>query len=247
MNASLTVVEALDALRPQIVTGMMAAMDADPYWQARYGPRGRALAEQDVQYHLDNLTRAVRFELPTSPTHHYRWLQNVLLHRGLCTYHLEWTLDTLSRLLQDLLPEQYPTLQPYLQAGYAGIAYTQDECLALWPLRSAILAAVIEALLEEFTPRPDRLAAWVAARQAEMLLTFSYLLDAVERNQPALFLEHVTWMRRYLPSQGISDAILHSALGLTARQISALLPSGQAFPFTGLLDQVLTTWGTSAR
>lgn len=247
MKKSAKIVNDIQGVRGAIVVELIDATYADPYWLARFGERGRLLAEQDAQYHIDNLERAIRFNLLSAPTHHYRWVQNVLLHRGFCTYHLQQFLDLLSAQLQERLPQHFPSIQPYLLAGYQGLSYTSPACVALVEHQAAISSRAIESVLERYTPRPDRLAAWVQSRQQEMTLHLSYLADAVERQTPTLFEQHLHWMQRFLPSQGVSEGILFAELDQTGRQITLLLPADLANLFTALLDPLLTGWDPPGR
>lgn len=184
---------AIGAARIEIVSRVVDAMYADPFWLERFGSLGRKHAEQDVHYHLDNLSRAIRFGLLESPVHHYHWLQNVLNHRGICTRYLKHTLDQLGRQLAELLPETWPVIQPYMEAGYRGLEYSHPGCRELAAQEQAIGQAVASSLVDhpQAPASQEQRASWLLARQEEGLCYLSYLLDAVEKNEARIFFDHV--------------------------------------------------------
>src|SRR5690242_53576 len=63
-------------------------MYKNPFWQERFGRRGRQFAEQDGRYHVSYLVEALRFQTPDIFINYARWLQTVLTTRGMCSRHL---------------------------------------------------------------------------------------------------------------------------------------------------------------
>ncbi len=157
-----------------------------PFWEGRYGKSGRAHAEQDVNYHLDNLVTAIRMGLISSPVYYYRYLQSVLVSRGMCTRHILQTLDSMQRLLQDLLPAYWPEIKPFLDAGNAGLSYSDPACQALAGHETSIAQAT--------TDRWSELDGIMAIGGPDALFLLSYLNDAVGKQRPEIFKNYVKWL-----------------------------------------------------
>ncbi len=196
------IISAVEQARKRIVERLVDRMYENPFWKERYGKLGRVHALQDVNYHLDNLTVAIRVEMLSSPKNYYHYLQNVLVHRGISTYHIHQTLDLLSSLLKETLPDDWPEIEPYLMAGYEGLAYKHPACLKLFDRQEEVTQAVVHKLpapADEIHSNAD----WVHVRFQETMLHLSYLLDAVENDLPEIFENHARWSISYYPSQGI--------------------------------------------
>ena len=132
-------VKAIEFVRPQIVEGLVQEMYQDPFWEARYGERGRLHSAQDTHYHLNKLIDAVALGLPDIFTQYMHWVQGLLIYRGMSTLHLHETLDSLAKQLAHHVPEYWPHIQEYLMAGDAGLLYPNADCQALVE-HSAIIA-----------------------------------------------------------------------------------------------------------
>src|SRR5918993_1711211 len=86
-----------------------AGMYANPFWDARFGERGRRHALEDQRHHLEHLVLALNVEHPEMLMEYAKWLQVVLTSRGMCTRHL---VDNFN-LLRDLLDTSGPaTVHP---------------------------------------------------------------------------------------------------------------------------------------
>jgi hypothetical protein len=121
-------ISAIEQARSLIVERLVDRMYADPFWEERYGELGKTHAREDVNYHLDNLVTAIRMEMLSSPVNYYHYLQNVLVHRGITTRHIRQTLDQMKGLLEEILPDEWSKIEPYLDAGYEGLACKHPAC-----------------------------------------------------------------------------------------------------------------------
>jgi hypothetical protein len=122
---------AIEAVRGRLVDGVLADMYPNPFWDDRYGARGRALCQEDNHHHLNYLIAAIRTAAPDTMAAYYKWLQVLLVSRGMCTYHIRQNMDRMEAHLHALLPEAWPAIELYHQAGYRGLAYAQPACQAL--------------------------------------------------------------------------------------------------------------------
>ncbi|MEW5872858.1 MAG: hypothetical protein AB1894_26600 [Chloroflexota bacterium] len=231
--------DALEQARPVMVKKLLDEVYAEAFWQVRFGSLGRMHAEQDANYHLDNLIVALRFDLDSSTAQHYQWLRNVLVKRGMCTRHLRRTLDSLQRLIAETLPAEWPAIQPYLLQGYTGLACTHPACQALAAQEQSIARAVTEKMA---AGSPQSAAAGAdllqgATRLEEILCHLSYLQDAIEQDAPQMFTAHVEWLAGYLARHTPTPAVLYAELRWLAQEIETRLAPQDAAPFLQLLEQ----------
>lgn len=228
------IISAIEQVRSLIAERLIDQMYMDPFWEQRYGKLGKMHARQDVNYHLDNLVTAIRVEMLSSPVNYYHYLQNVLVHRGISTRHICQTLGQLKTLLQETLPDEWLEIEPYLDAGYKGLAYERPACLSL----SEKEEQVAQAAANQLTPPDEETSSqddWRKARYLEMLFHLSYLQDAVEKGIPQIFEDHVRWSLAYFPSQGVGLDIIRSEWSLLVKEIQSGLNPEEAIPFQELL------------
>ena len=232
------IISAIERVRSLIVERLVDQMYMDPFWEERYGNLGKIHARQDVNYHLDNLVTAIRAEMLSSPVSYYHYLQNILVHRGISTRHIYQSLDLLKILLEEALPDEWIEIEPYLEAGYQGLAYENPACQALTEIEQQIA----QAATNQLTP-PDEgfssLNDWKQARFQEMLIHLSYLQDAVEKELPQIFEDHTRWSLSYYPTQSVASEIIRREWSLLQEEIRSRLNPEEAHPFQELLDKGL--------
>lgn len=158
------------------------AMYEDPFWMARFGERGRKHAEADSEYHVKYVAAALREADVTVFENYARWLRGVLASRGMCSWHLAESFRQLARAMHaEGVTEPAPALA-VLRAGGAALDY---EAGAAAPLaaQSSELAALRDSLGND------------AYRLDEL---WSFLLDAVDRDDAPAFRAHVDFLGRAL-------------------------------------------------
>ncbi len=106
------VAAAIEAVRASLVDAVLTDLYRNPFWDDRYGERGRQFARQDINYHLDFLIAAIRVDSLPTLTDYYRWVQALLIPRGMCTQHIRQNLERLAYHLQQLAPEAWPAMAP---------------------------------------------------------------------------------------------------------------------------------------
>lgn len=156
---------------PELSERVTAEMYADPFWQHRYGDRGRAHSRTDGDFHVKYLAEAVESADPRVFASYARWLRELLVSHGMCTRHVTETFNRLATAIDD--------------RG--------------WPDRTraiAILHAGVQALVYRDGPAAqlDRLRAQAQA-EAELDTLLSYLADSVAFEQPNRFRDYVVVAR----------------------------------------------------
>jgi len=232
------IISAIEQVRSQIVERLVDQMYTDPFWDERYGKLGKVYARQDVNYHLDNLITAIRAEMLSSPVNYYHYLQNILVHRGISTRHICQTLDLLKILLEEILPDEWIEIEPYLDAGYQGLAYEHPACQLLAERGEQIVQAVAAQLARSFAIVASQ-DDWMRARMDEIRFHLSYLQDAVEKEQPAIFEDHARWSLSYYPALGVAPEIIQREWSLLREEIQSRLNPEKARPFQELLGMGL--------
>lgn len=146
----------------------------DPFWDVRFGKRGRFHTERDGNYHLSYLTQALRAGSAAVMIDYARWLRSVLVTRGMCSQHLAENF----RLFQTVL----------LEAGIADVqranAILEQAALALryeQGLAGAI-DAVADAIADELA-----LPGTPLSGQRDIRRHLSFLADSIALERPDLF------------------------------------------------------------
>jgi hypothetical protein len=222
----------------------LAAMYEDPFWEARFGDRGRRFSQEDGQYHVTYLVEALTEGDPGVLVRYIQWLNTVLVTRGMCSRHL---MDHVQRLADAIEAEGIPDPEPalsMLRAARDALLYTEGPERAVQEAAATLAgeaAAALEASHPEWRePAENPIAKRLGlraflAREAEILL--SYLADAVHLADASLFARHVRWAASHFARVGTSPdqvtetlaAIELAALPEGARERAAeVLLAGQA-------------------
>jgi hypothetical protein len=176
----------------------------DPFWMDRFGERGRKLAREDGVHHVEYLIQALRVESKAVLTDYARWLQSVLVVRGMCSEQLRENFERLARIVRDAGLPAADLAGEYLRAAEDALTYAEG------PGREVQDAA--SGLLESVPPASQRAARTLA----------SYLADAAQANDASLFGKHVAWLRAN--GRADTDAVLRafSTAGVPAGAREAL-------------------------
>jgi hypothetical protein len=205
-----TLVERLQAKAPELGQRAIAEMYQNPFWQDRFGARGRELAEQDGQFHVSYLLQALVASDAGVLVNYARWLQTLLVSRGLCSRHLAENFERLERAVSAEVADAEPAIR-LLQVAREALIYQSGFAGELQRLAEPVADKAVDAL-------SSRHPAWFAAastyssiasfesiHQAErarckndVLDHISYLADAIHTDRPELFARHVHWMRGFL-------------------------------------------------
>ena len=215
------VADALQAHAAPISRRAVDAMYADPFWDARFGERGRRHADEDGDFHVGYLAEALRLGSTAHFANYARWLRSVLVARGMCTRHLSEQLRCVADAVDALgalpSPEDARVVRAYVDAARDGLRYPEGSLGSrLQDAEPRAAAAAEEALAARFygasgLPPRDRLR----ADAADLL---SYLADAAALERPDLFAEHAEWLAGFFADQRRPDGYLAALREAVARQ-----------------------------
>ena len=159
----------------------------DPFWMARFGDRGRRHANEDSDFHMQYLHRAVDANDPDVMVRYATWLRDVLVSRGMCSRHLAENFERLARAL---------AAQDWAD-GKKAVGIVEHAARAL-DYRPGSVARGVQDLA---IPDGGRHLA-------------SYLADAIACANPALFIDHVRWLARELPGEDGSAGLARALAAL---------------------------------
>jgi len=230
-------INAIEQYRQQIVSDLLERVLQDPFWEERFGPQVRAFAETDANRHVDNLLVALRFEMGDSTARHYNYLQSIMVNRGVCTRLIREAIDKLKLALVEILPEYWEQIEPYLNAGYEGIVYSDPTSIALTNCEQSLAGAVVERLLRELKFKPPD-PGWQDSRYRDVLILVSYLADALERHSVPIFADYIKWLTALREKEDNSDDLLDREINLLSKEITRQLAPLHARRLRTIIRQV---------
>lgn len=213
----------IETLGTRLSQRALDAMYMDPFWDARFGGRGRLHADEDSAYHVRYLLEALRRDDPRIMIRYAVWLRSVLVTRGMCSAHLDDNFARLSHLLESELGEAAEPALRMLAAARAALAYETGPGARLLSL-AAPLRASAEARLSAAEREATVHGGEEHAHPSSLL---SYLADALQLARPDLFLAHIKFLADFYQRRGRSQlplAQLMRALSESAAELPALEP-----------------------
>lgn len=192
-------VRCLELKSPELSRRVVAEMYEDPFWQERFGERGRRYAEQDGQYHVSYLVSALALSNPDILTGYARWLQSLLVSRGMCSRHIAENFERLARAIAIEVPDAEPAIA-MLHAAREALRYDAGLARELQDRSEALVDA---AAAHQDPPSIPR-------EHAVSLL--AYLADAMALVRPELFCAHVVWLSGFLERRRVPAASLRATL-----------------------------------
>ena len=204
-----SLIERLEASAPELARRSIAEMYDNPFWQERFGSRGRENADRDGQYHVSYLIQALAARDASVLTNYARWLQTLLVSRGMSSRHIAENFDRLARAIRREVPESEPALE-LLAAATGALVYDVGPARELQTLAPPLARVVVDELERSHT-------AWFAAASSypslaslesieqaerarfenEVLDFIAYLADALNAGRPELFVRHALWTHAY--------------------------------------------------
>lgn len=157
----------VEAARPTLVAEVVRASYLDPFWEARFGARGRSRTEEDIGYHVSYLVEALASADAEVFARYASWLRTVLVSRGMCTRHLGESFERLARAIEAHVVDHADAIA-ILDRGRGALAYDSGLSGEL-----------------------DRLAPEIAARseldvRADVLVVASYVADTLAEGRDTL-------------------------------------------------------------
>ena len=176
-------------------------MYEDPFWDARFGERGRKFALEDGLHHQSYLEAALTANDAGVLVKYAQWLRAVLVSRGMCSLHLIENLARIGKVLAER----------GLDPDGRSRRFLGEACAAL---RHG------EGFDEAQVAREAALAHPAGAHELRVLA--SYLGDALALNDPKLFQHYLAWARPWYEQRGLDAEALLSALRAPLAHLSPL-------------------------
>ncbi len=229
----------IEARADALAARTLARMYENPFWEARFGERGRRFAAEDQHHHLRHLAVALRLGGAETMAGYARWLQVVLTSRGMCSRHLA---ENFARLAEAIVAEGIAEPGPalaHLRAAEAALTYADGPARAVQEATPHLGDEVVSGLDAQ---HPGWWVRWGEAGRArcrdDLSYHLSYLADALALGRPDVFSGYVRWAASFLAGLGVPRshladtlAALHRACRYLPREyqgsVRAVLASGQ--------------------
>ena len=219
-----TLHERIAATAAELGERSIAEMYKDPFWRERFGARGREMAEKDAQFHVSYLLSALAASDPGVLTTYARWLQTLLVSRGMCSLHIAENFEQLALAIAQDIPESEPAVA-LLRGAVAALTYDGGPERELQDRLASLADATVDTLARRdptwFAAASSftSLASYESIAQAEMARChervrehIAYLADAMHAGRPELFSAHAVWMRGFLERRQAPWARLEETL-----------------------------------
>jgi len=219
-----TLAERIEAKASELGRRAIVEMYQNPFWQERFGARGREMSDKDSEFHISYLIQALIASQPDVLTRYARWLQTLLVSRGMCSRHIDENFERLARAIGDEISEPEPALE-LLRAARQALIYESGPARELMLSAEPLAERVVDALWSRqpswFSAASSypSLATFESIHQAErarcrsdVLDYIAYLADALHAGRPELFAAHAAWMhgfvaRRHGPGGRVEETL----------------------------------------
>lgn len=210
-----------EALGIRVIDAMYAA---NPFWEERFGARGRRHADQDAAYHLSYLASALRIGSASVMTEYARWLRGVLVPRGMCSRHLEENFEKMREAIVSAKVPDAEAALDLLALAVDALRHRDGAAGRIERSAPATAARVAGRLLgapgEGTVARGDE---GRARLEEDLRYHLAYLADAAATKRPELFAEHVVFAAGSLARRGIPPAHLLATLAALEADLGASL------------------------
>ena len=178
----------IQSARVRILERMLADLYHNPFWDARFGEKGRIYAVQDSGYHIDYLLTAIKANDPQVYGAYWAWFRPLMVQRGICTRHLVDTLTSLGQHLIAEVAQDDRLLAVYLGAARQALDYDLPACRELAALENQIVKDVL-VRAGPFSPQnPSH-----PSTETEILYVLSYLQDGAISENPEILKNYLHW------------------------------------------------------
>ena len=224
-----TLADYVERLGDSIARRAMAIMYANPFWDDRFGARGRRFAEEDGRHHVAYLCEALRQGSSESLERYALWLQSVLTTRGMCSAHLDENLERIGGIiLSEELPDAHVAVD-FLEHARRALCYDGGAARELQDASDAIGVAV-RRILESETPRwRDEWGHDSATRlTANVEWLVSYLADAVHLQRDDQLAGYLAWLSDFAARRDVPAKAVTSLLDALGSALDRLSPAAMA-------------------
>ena len=200
-------------------------MYRDPFWSERYGARGRRHADEDSDFHLQYLRRALEAGDPGVMQRYARWLRGVLNSRGMCTRHLDENFERLAHALADRGWEGHGDALACIESARAALRHERAEARALQADAPGLARKAAAAMTH--AGRAARLLREPGELAADFETLFAYLADALESGDAAGLRDYLKWLGECLQRAGRPGDTLAAALDAAAAALEGTPHAGE--------------------
>jgi len=233
-----------DALGKRVVDAMYAS---NPFWQERFGERGRRFALSDAAYHLSYLASALRIGSPSVFTEYARWLRTVLVTRGMCTRHLGDNFRAIESAVRAHVVQDTGPVLALLEAAQEALRYTDGLEGRIEAHASEIASSVRDALYARHPEWGARHGEAGVRRCADdVLYHLAYLADAIHVGQAGLFRAYVELIGAFLARRGLPPGELAETLDLVRAALAGAVPPKEHDMVTQYMQAALPALGAEA-
>jgi hypothetical protein len=178
------------ALAPQLADHVASAMDADPFWGARFGGDGRqALRDQAIQ-HAERLARALRVGDAAPVTERMRSVQSDAVGLGMTTRHLAAGSRRLHEAIRAAGITDAGAARTMIDRAILALRYDDANAAAVQDASRQMAEDAVVTLRGVHLGDEVAEAAWIEA--LEVLV--SYLADAIAQARPQVLADYVSWL-----------------------------------------------------
>lgn len=207
----------VEARTQRLAESSVEGLYADPFWFARYGEeRARRFGGEDAVFHVRYLVQALDARDPGVMERYARWLQGLLVARGMSSQHLASHFRGLREALVREGLDQPPEALEYVRAAEASLLWPGGAARALREATPELVPQVLRALAQ----REPAVRGQEERLGEELELQLSYLADALGVGRPGLFVEHARWYLDFWPRRQLRcdyRMLLESLEGVLAR------------------------------
>lgn len=218
----------LDARRPELAARSIARMYAeDPFWEERFGARGRKFSDEDGVKHVQYLAQALRDGSPARLETYARWLQVVLCTRGMCSRHLARNFATLGGAIVEVGITDGERAIPYLEAASRALRHESPLAAALQDAEDVVADRALALLHDRHRDWPTWPDATRAARPRRELATLaSFVADASQLRTADHLAAHVAWLDGAAAARGEAAGYASALLAALAAAYDVVADEG---------------------
>jgi hypothetical protein len=195
--------EALEREGRTLSQRVLEEMYKDPFWTERFGARGRRHADEDSDFHLRYLARALAAGQADVLVRYAVWLREVLATRGMCTRHLD---ENFRLLAGEISARSWPGHEQavaFLARAREALLHEDREARELQRRTEAMgeaIAKAFRARRPEGWTRAD--ARGSGALRDDACNYVSYIADALAFGNAATLVAHTGWFAAHVKSHG---------------------------------------------
>lgn len=219
----------LELQGPRLSREVTDRLYQNPFWTERFGARGRRHADDDGDYHLRYVMQALESRDPGLVVHYARWLQGVLVNRGMCSRHLEDNFRLLAEALRKDGAPGIPAAEreeavSLFERGARALRYSVPGAAEVQERLAELARTAVDAL---WRAHPDWFPKESARARGEDDAGYhlSYVADASAAGRDQPFVEYVTWVVGFLEKFQVPRAHTVAMLQALHRACGELTPN----------------------